>query len=245
PAIVCAAFGLVATRTLAAPPKQPVAADAPPDADGAAAFRAIALVLARSPGFWMSCVLSFLLTFLRTVFLDWTILFLVESGTAGWKASFQSMLFPLTGVAGTLFAGWYTDRVGKSRRGPVAAVMLGANAVVLLALARFGVASPLAALGLIALAGFLLLGPYSLLGGCLALDYGGKRAAATAAGVNDGVGYLGGSASGLLLAGVVAERGWTTAFLVLAAASAAAFVVALVFAVAIERPAAPAGGAAS
>ncbi len=59
--------------------------------------------------------------------------------------------------------------------------------------------------------------------------------AATAAGINDGVGYLGGSASGLALGGVVQAYGWQTAFLVLAACSALSFAVALVFYFVAER----------
>jgi sugar phosphate permease len=85
------------------------------------------------------------------------------------------------------------------------------------------------AIACIGTAGFFLLGPYSLLGGCLALDYGGKRAAATAAGINDGVGYVGASASGLVLGGVVQSYGWRTAFLVLAGTAAVSCAVALAF----------------
>jgi sugar phosphate permease len=94
---------------------------------------------------------------------------------------------------------------------------------------------PVLALACIGAAGFLLLGPYSLLGGCLALDYGGKRAAATAAGINDGVGYVGGSASGLALGGIAQTYGWGTAFLTLAACGAVSCVVALVFYFTAER----------
>ncbi|HVY46972.1 MAG TPA: MFS transporter [Minicystis sp.] len=235
PALACAAFLLVASRTLHAPPEHRRGDAAPVARDVSADLRDIFRTLARSWGFWMSCVLSFLLTFLRTVFLDWTVLFLVESGTATWKAALQSALFPLTGAAGTLFAGWYTDRVSGSRRGPVAAGMLGLLVVSLAALALLGTSSRVVALVSIAAAGFLMLGPYSLLGGCLALDYGGKRAAATAAGINDGVGYVGGSASGLVLGGVVQHDGWATAFLVLAACGALSFVVAVVFAATAER----------
>jgi sugar phosphate permease len=241
PAMVCVVFLFVATRTLTAPPRPATSND-----DGVKEIepvgqnlRAIFSVLIHSGGFWMSCLLSFLLTFLRTVFLDWTALYLVDSGAAAWKAALQSALFPLAGAAGTLFAGWYSDRISKSRRGPIAAGMLAVLVVALTLLATIGATSPWLALGLITVAGFLLLGPYSLLGGCLALDYGGKRAAATAAGLNDGVGYLGGSASGLVLAGLVEKHGWTFAFFVLAAASAVAFVVALIFSLTIEKASLP------
>jgi sugar phosphate permease len=244
PAATCALFLLVARRTLHAPPRPTLvearASARPEDAAASARLREILRTLARSPGFWMSCALSFLLTFLRTAFLDWTVLFLVEGGASTWKAALESAVFPLTGAAGALFAGWYSDRVSLGRRGPVAALMLGLLVVSLVALALLGPGHARAALACIGAAGFLLLGPYSLLGGCLALDYGGKKAAATAAGINDGVGYLGGSASGLALGGVVDAYGWRTAFFVLAASSAVALVVAVVFLFTAERRAEPA-----
>ena len=105
----------------------------------------------------------------------WTILFSVELGTAGWKASFQSMLFPLTGGgAGTLFAGWYTDRRGGSRRCP--APRCSARTPSSSSGSRGSASlrrSPRS--GSSRSRGSYLLGPYSLLGGCLALDYGGAR----------------------------------------------------------------------
>ncbi|APR84060.1 Hexose phosphate uptake regulatory protein UhpC [Minicystis rosea] len=235
PAAVVTVFLLVAMYTIHVPtPRIGTVSEPVETADEggetAARLRGIFGLLLRSRGFWMSCVLSFLLTFLRTVFLDWTVLFLVESGTATWKATLHSAVFPITGAAGTLFAGWYSDRVSRGRRGPIAALMLGLLVVAMMVLAYAGASSTTLALICIGASGFLLLGPYSLLGGALALDYGGKRAAATAAGISDGVGYLGGSASGLALGGVVQAYGWRTAFLVLAVCSAISFAVAAVFA---------------
>ena len=43
---------------------------------------------------------------------------------------------------------------------------------------------------------FLLIGPYSYLAGAISLDFGGKRGGATACGIIDGVGYLGGVLAG-------------------------------------------------
>lgn len=249
PALTVAAFTGIAVFTLRSRPRPPAPgvplADsggrhaeggAPAEGTFSGHLRVIVFTLARSWGFWMSCVLSFLLTFLRTVFLDWTADYLVDSGSSSWKAALQSAVFPLTGAAGTLFAGWFSDRVSGSRRGPIAAGMLGGLVASLVLLALVGVGSTALALTLIGAAGFFLLGPYSLLGGCLALDFGGKRAAATAAGINDGVGYLGGSASGLILAGVAQAHGWRAAFLVLAGASGVALLVAIVFLLTAEGP---------
>ena len=87
------------------------------------------------------------------------------------------------------------------------------------------------AVSLVALVGFLLLGPYSYLAGAMSLDFGGKRGSATAAGIIDGVGYMGGWLSGDTLARITVHYGWRNAFLALAAASLLTAVVALVLAV--------------
>jgi sugar phosphate permease len=75
----------------------------------------------------------------------------------------------------------------------------------------------------------MLIGPYSYLAGAIALDFGGKRGSATAAGIIDGVGYLGGVLAGDAFARATVRYGWQGAFLILAVISAASAVVALLF----------------
>ena len=70
---------------------------------------------------------------------------------------------------------------------------------------------------LVAAVAFLTLGPYSLLAGAIALDFGGKRGSGTASGLIDGVGYLGGVLSGDSMARIAVHFGWNAAFLTLAA----------------------------
>jgi len=83
---------------------------------------------------------------------------------------------------------------------------------------------------LVALVGFLLLGPYSYLAGAMSLDFGGKRGSATAAGIIDGVGYMAGWLSGDTVARITVHYGWRNAFLVLAAAALLSALVALALA---------------
>jgi sugar phosphate permease len=66
------------------------------------------------------------------------------------------------------------------------------------------------------LVAFLVIGPYSFLGGAVALDFGGKQGSGTASGIIDGVGYLGGVLSGDSMARISVSHGWGGAFLVLA-----------------------------
>jgi sugar phosphate permease len=90
--------------------------------------------------------------------------------------------------------------------------------------------NPWMPVGLVALVGFLLLGPYSYLAGAMSLDFGGKRGSATAAGIIDGVGYMGGWLSGDTVARVTVRYGWHNAFLMLAVASLLTALIALVLA---------------
>jgi sugar phosphate permease len=64
----------------------------------------------------------------------------------------------------------------------------------------------------------------------MSLDFGGKRGSATAAGIIDGVGYMGGWLSGDTVARVTVRYGWHNAFLMLAVASLLTALIALVLA---------------
>ena len=72
--------------------------------------------------------------------------------------------------------------------------------------------SSMLALVLISLIGFLTLGPYAFLTGVVAVDLGGKRGSATAAGIADAVGYLGGVLSGEAVGQIAESYGWSAAF---------------------------------
>jgi sugar phosphate permease len=76
-----------------------------------------------------------------------------------------------------------------------------------------------------ALVGFFLFGPDSLISGVAAQDLGGPLAAATVAGFINGCGSLGAIAQGALVAGVSQRFGWQAVFqtlMVLAAISSVA-----------------------
>jgi sugar phosphate permease len=146
-----------------------------------------------------------------------------EMGASASTAAFKSSVFPLLGCVGTLFAGWFSDRYLAGRRGPVMAGLMVFLVVALLALghldavaAAFGVARPVMAITLVGVVGFFLLGPYSLVGGVVALDFGGRRTAGTAAGLLDGVGYLAASLSGIGIARILVESGWSLAYTAMA-----------------------------
>ena len=72
------------------------------------------------------------------------------------------------------------------------------------------------ALGLV---GFTLYGPYSLMAGTVAMDFGGKHASATAAGIIDAVGAVGAILTGVGMGYLIDTYGWTQAFNIIIAMS--------------------------
>jgi OPA family glycerol-3-phosphate transporter-like MFS transporter len=116
-----------------------------------------------------------------------------------------------------LVAGFLSDRLGKSGRAIIMLIGMLLCVVLLsvLALGEFG-GSKFIPVALVALVAFALLGPYSYLSGAISLDFGGKQGSASASGIIDGVGYLGGVLAGNSVAQVSVLWGWKGAFGVLA-----------------------------
>ncbi|MBS2017566.1 MAG: MFS transporter [Deltaproteobacteria bacterium] len=197
--------------------------------------RAILARLLRSRELWLAVVQSFLLTFARAGFMTWTPKFLYDVSLAAGRTSAlsgsiaKSAFFGAAGMTGSLVVGRLSDRWGPGRRAGVMGASLAVLLAAVLVIAHGGARDPLVVATLIGVAGFFLLGPYSLLGGAITLDVAGKRGASTAVGIIDGVGYLGASLSAAVLGSVSKRAGWSRAFDVLAAVIALAIVVALVW----------------
>jgi len=186
-------------------------------------WRELLLPLVRSRAFVLVCLLSFGTTIIREVFNSWIPTYLRDDmGYSVSNAARMSAVFPWVGAVSVLLTGWLSDRLGATGRALTLIAGLGMTVVGLLALTAIRSSAtasvmPLVAIGAIA---FCLLGPYSLLGGALALDFGGKRASALSSGIIDGVGYLGGAAAGYGAAQVSVSFGWPGVFVSLAAVSA-------------------------
>jgi sugar phosphate permease len=214
------------------PPREPYRDSAEKEAAAhRPSLRAILKDLVSREAFWIAVFLSALLTFLRDGFLTWTATFLSDiSHAAGHKelsgSIVKSALFPAAGVLAAPTMGALSDRLGRGRRAPLMAASLVIVVGLVLFLAHGGVHDPFVAAGIIGVTGFFLLGPYSLLGGVIALDLSGKTGAATAAGIIDGAGYLlGATASGYVLGSIAQRWGWSAAFDVVAGAAFAAMLL--------------------
>jgi OPA family glycerol-3-phosphate transporter-like MFS transporter len=96
------------------------------------------------------------------------------------------------GICGGLTFGLVSDRVFGGRRAPVVVLAFGGMAVMLTVggmLNRFGAGPYAVALSVAALS-FFVNGAHGMIGGAVSMDFGGRKAAATAAGLVDGVQYI-------------------------------------------------------
>jgi OPA family glycerol-3-phosphate transporter-like MFS transporter len=191
----------------------------------------IVLPLLRSPAFWCVCLLSIGVTLVRETFNTWTPTYFTEAlRFSQAEAASRSAWFPFFGGVSVLLAGYSSDRLGRRGRAWIMVSGLFLSTLMLWMLATFATGEVRGlAVGLVAAIGFVLLGPYSYLAGAISLDFGGKRGGATAAGIIDGVGYLGGVLAGDGVARATVVFGWSGAFFMLAAVAALSTVFALLF----------------
>ncbi len=110
------------------------------------------------------------------------------------------------GVAGAFAAGFLSDKLFHTRRPPVAFVGYFVQMVCLLVVWL----APSIDLVVVAftLNSFAISMVHSMLSGTASMDFGGKRAGATAAGMFDGMQYLGGSVMGWGMGALIDAYGW-------------------------------------
>jgi OPA family glycerol-3-phosphate transporter-like MFS transporter len=121
-----------------------------------------------------------------------------------------SFLIVAAGLAGAFSAGTLSDWVFKARRPPVAFV---GYALCALALAVIWQAPLLGGgigwiIGAFIVNSFAISMVHSMLSGTSSMDFGGKKAAATAAGLFDGMQYIGGSVVGIGMGWLLDKFGW-------------------------------------
>jgi len=184
-----------------------------------------------SPAFLVVCALSLGCTLCRETFNTWTPMYFTEVlGLGNAEAASKSALFPFFGGVSVLLAGFLGDVLGRNGRAIVLVAGLALACVCLVMLGnvdfRGSTSFPVAVVSAVA---FTLIGPYSYLGGAISLDFGGKHGSATAAGIIDGVGYLGGVLAGDAMARVAVAHGWRGAFDVLAVVALLSTLAAVAF----------------
>jgi OPA family glycerol-3-phosphate transporter-like MFS transporter len=182
--------------------------------------------------FLLVCLLSGGLTLIRETFNFWTPTYFREVvGLDPGRAAEWSSVFPLVGAFAALFAGWLADRRGGRTTVVTIPALFGlVLALLAVPLLPAGGNPRLAAAALSAVA-VLLIMPYSFLAGAVAIRFGGRGGAATAANLIDTAGYLAGVLSGSLIGRVAERAGWNAAFHVLAVVAGLSLAVAVIDAV--------------
>ena len=158
---------------------------------------------------WCVALANFFVYIVRFGFLDWGPTFLYQyKGVSVEKGGMMTIAFELAAVVGTIFAGWFTDKVFKGR-----GVRTCVFCMLFAALFAFGFwylpkgASSVWATLLIMGVGFCIYGPQALVG-IMAANQATKEAAAMANGFTGIMGYLSYFVSGIGIAFIKEHYGW-------------------------------------
>ncbi len=112
----------------------------------------------------------------------------------------------IAGITGGMFAGFVSDKVFGSRRGPVAALLYA-----ILVVSTFGMIFvldlPLILGIVVAIMSMAVIGVHGMLSGTATMDFGGRKSAGTAVGIIDGFVYLGTGVQALAL-GFITSKDW-------------------------------------
>ena len=204
---------------------------AEPDREASGSARRAAL---KSPVLWAYGASYFFIKYVRYALLFWLPYYL--SGTLGFAdehAGYVSTAFEAGGTVGVIAIGILSDRTRRFSRATLSLVSLLGLAFALLlcaSLPKHDVVLTVLELGLV---GALLFGPDALLSGAAAQDVGGAAAVATATGLVNGIGSIGGMLEGLTMPVISAHFGWKSMFPLLASLAACA---ALALIPALRRP---------
>ena len=221
PAVAIALVGLLVLLLLR---RGPLALATPTSAESAAQASADLAAarrrLLRSPVIWSYGVAYFCLKLIRYSLLLWLPYYLEKVLLyEKVRAANVSNSFEIGGIAGTIVIGLLSDRLRHVPRSVIAAISLLALAAAFQLYAVVGSTGQLANFLSMALVGFLLFGPDSLISGAAAQDAGGAGAAALAAGLINGIGSLGAILQEAVTRGVSARWGWDGLFHVFVALS--------------------------
>ena len=221
PAIIIALIGLL--NLLLLPERSSTRAPVPPPGDPASAGGPLprpepSTNILHSPVLWSLSSAYFCLKLIRYSILFWLPYYLnTVLGYSKAQAGYQSISFEVGGIIGSIVIGFISDKYFPGRRRYVASVMVAALAVALLLYTRLAPISVLLNFCGMALVGFCLFGPDTLISGAAAQDIGGKHDVAKAAGFINGFGSTGAIFQGLVTSGVSAKFGWDVLFYVFVA----------------------------
>ncbi len=137
-------------------------------------------------------IVYFGIKFLRYALWSWVPFLLRNNfGQAGDDAGYISTVFDIAGFLGVIFAGFASDKLFKGKRSFLSFLMLFLMALSFVFMYTMGSTSLFYFTLSMAMAGFMLYGPDSLISGVGAIDVGTKKGALVAAGIINGTGSIG------------------------------------------------------
>ncbi|MGZ3721916.1 MAG: MFS transporter [Bdellovibrionales bacterium] len=154
-----------------------------------------------NPVLLMVCFVEFTNGVVRNGIVNWYFPFYKQVPHAGaefFRDNWGLFLF-LGGISGGFVAGWMSDKLFHSRRGPPVALSAACIAGLLVIMAGLLFSSPIGVAVCAVVIGFFTIAIHSLMSGTAGADFGGRKATATAAGVTDGFVYLGAGLQSLSL----------------------------------------------
>jgi len=167
------------------------------DTDEKPTLAAVARKMFSQKVIWIIVAIEFCSGFLRQAVMKWFLPFAKDTGLSGtFVYAHWGALLCISGILGGVFAGFISDHVFHSRRGPVAAVLYGgllASAIV----AFLIIGSPAVGWAFMFMS-LCVIGVHGMLSGTASADFGGKKNAGIATGIIDGFVYLGSGAQALL-----------------------------------------------
>lgn len=182
----------------------------------------------RNPAIWFMGFGLFALNIVRYGFMVWAPSYMFEVQHAAIStAAYKTMMIPLAGSVGAIFAGWMSDKVFQSRRAPIAAIMLFLLGLSAWLFPQIPVEMWMLSLLCLIAIGFMTYGPHVLIVASAPMDYGTRKAASSATGFIDGVGYIGAALTGILSGWLTDVWGWDAAFYLWIGASIVAGVLML------------------
>ena len=176
-------------------------------------FRNTLRITLLNPYIWFTAFGLFGLNIVRYGFMSWAPTFMFEEqGATISLAAYKAIAFPVAGGLGAIFAGWASDRIFKHRRAPVAFMMLVLLAISCYVYRIIPGDNWVLSLVILLLVGFFTFGPHILMVAAIPADLGSRKAASSATGFIDAMGYLGASLTGVGTGYLIEKFGWNAGF---------------------------------
>ena len=154
-------------------------------------------------------IIEFCTGVLRQGIMHWYLIFTKESGLSPdhFMRVHWGLILMLAGSFGGIFAGFISDHVFGSRRGPVAALFYGLMIVLTSAMGFTLHMNPFILGAIVSFMSLAVIGTHGMMSGTASADFGGTKGAATAVGLIDGFVYLGTGFQSIAL-GFLLSKSW-------------------------------------